>query len=81
MWFPNTAFHRKYSLQATSEKANRLTREVMLVQFQWICLKHILFIHDCLSRDLLFAKLEAYGLDIGSLNFLLDYLSLRNYRK
>ena len=59
----------------------RLTREVMLVQFQWICLKHILFIHDCLSRDLLFAKLEAYGLDIGSLNFLLDYLSLRNYRK
>ena len=59
----------------------RLTREVMLVQFQWICLKHILFIHDCLSRDLLFTKLEAYGLDIGSLNFLLDYLSLRNYRK
>ena len=40
----------------------------------------MLFIHDCLSRDLLFAKLEAYGLDIGTLNFLLNYLSLRNHR-
>ena len=28
--------------------------------------------YDCL--------LEAYGLDIGSLNFLLDYLSLRKHR-
>ena len=36
--------------------------------------------HDCLSHDLLIAKLEAYGLDIGSLNFLLDYLSLRKHR-
>ena len=26
------------------------------------------------------AKLETYGLDIGSLNFLLDYLSLRKRR-
>ena len=26
------------------------------------------------------AKLEAYRLDIGSLNLLLDYLSLRKYR-
>ena len=26
------------------------------------------------------AKLETYGLDIGSLNFLLDYLSLRKHR-
>ena len=26
------------------------------------------------------AKLEAYRLDIGTLNFLLDYLSLRKYR-
>ena len=25
-------------------------------------------------------KLEAYGLDVGSLNFLLDYLSLRKHR-
>ena len=36
--------------------------------------------YDCLSHDLLIAKLEAYGLDIGSLNFLLDYLSLRKHR-
>ena len=25
--------------------------------------------YDCLSNDLLIAKLEAYGLDIGGLNF------------
>ena len=36
--------------------------------------------YDCLSHDLLIAKLEAYGLDIGSLNVLLDYLSLRKHR-
>ena len=36
--------------------------------------------YDSLSHDLLIAKLEAYGLDVGSLNFLLDYLSLRKHR-
>ena len=36
--------------------------------------------YDCLSHDLLIAKLEAYGLDVGSLNFLLDYLSFRKHR-
>ena len=36
--------------------------------------------YDCLSNDLLIAKLKAYGLDVGSLNFLLDYLSLRKHR-
>ena len=36
--------------------------------------------YDCLSHDLLITKLEAYGLDIGSLNFLLDYLSPRKHR-
>ena len=36
--------------------------------------------YDCLSHDLLIAKLEAYGLDIGSLDFQLDYLSLRKHR-
>ena len=35
---------------------------------------------DCLSCDLLIAKLEAYGLRVGSLNFLVDYLSLRKHR-
>ena len=36
--------------------------------------------YDCLTHDLLIAKLEAYRLDVGSLNFLLDYLSLRKHR-
>ena len=36
--------------------------------------------YDCLPHDLLIAKLEAYGLDIGSLNTLLDYLSLKERR-
>ena len=36
--------------------------------------------YDCLSHDLLIAKLEAYGLDIGSLNFLLDFISSRKHR-
>ena len=29
-------------------------------------------VYDCLPHDLLIAKLEAYGLDNGSLNLLLD---------
>ena len=36
--------------------------------------------YDCLSHDLLTAKLEAYGLDNDSLNLLLDYLSFRKQR-
>ena len=32
---------------------------------------------DCLSHDLLIAKLHAYGIDIHSLNILQDYLSNR----
>ena len=35
--------------------------------------------YDCLSYDLLIAKLKAYGLDVDSLNFLLDYLSLKKH--
>ena len=30
--------------------------------------------------NVLISKLEAYGLDVGSINFLLDNLSLRNHR-
>ena len=33
--------------------------------------------YDCVSHDSMIAKLEVFGLDIGSLNFLLDYPSLR----
>ena len=36
---------------------------------------------DCLSHNLLIAKLHAYGIDIDSLNILQDYLSNRNVSK
>ena len=36
--------------------------------------------YDCLRHDLSTAKLEAYGLGSGSLNFLLDYLTFREQR-
>ena len=36
--------------------------------------------YDCLRHDLFTAKLEAYGLDNGSLNLLLDYLNFRKQR-
>ena len=36
--------------------------------------------YDCLRHDLSIAKLEAYGLGNGSLNFLLDYLTFRKQR-
>lgn len=32
---------------------------------------------QCMAHDLLMARLKVYGLDIKSLNFLLDYLSRR----
>ena len=40
-------------------------------------LMDLLKAYDCLLYDLLIEKLEAYGLDNDSLNFLLDYLSFR----
>ena len=36
--------------------------------------------YDCLPHDLLIAKLEACGIDNGSLNLLLDYPSFRKQR-
>ena len=36
--------------------------------------------YNCLPHDLLIAKLEAYDLDNGCLNLLLDYLSFRKQR-
>ena len=35
---------------------------------------------DCLSHNLLIAKLHAYGIEIDSLNILQDYLSYRKKR-
>ena len=37
-------------------------------------------VYDCLRHDFSIAKLEAYGLGNGSLNFLLDYLTFRKQR-
>ena len=37
-------------------------------------------VYDCLLHDFSIAKLEAYGLGNGSLNFLLDYLTFRKQR-
>ena len=36
--------------------------------------------YDCLPHNLLTAKLEAYGIDNGSPNLLLNYLSFRKQR-
>ena len=36
--------------------------------------------YDCLCHDLSIARLEAYGLGSGSLNFPLDYLTFRKQR-
>ena len=43
-------------------------------------LMDLLKAYDCLRHDLSIAKLEAYGLRNGSLNFLLDYLTFRKQR-
>ena len=37
-------------------------------------------VYDCLRHDLSIAKLKAYGLDNGSLKFLLDYLTFREQK-
>ena len=36
--------------------------------------------YDCLRHDLLIVKLESHGLDNGSLNLHLDYLTFRKQR-
>ena len=36
--------------------------------------------YDCLSHELLIAKLEANRVDVGSLNLQSNYLRLRKYR-
>ena len=41
---------------------------------------NLLKAYDCLRHDLSIAKLEAYGLANGSLNFLLDYHTFRKQK-
>ena len=31
--------------------------------------------HDCLTHDLMIAKLEAYGLDLASLSLIINYVA------
>ena len=47
----------------------------ILIHLSKACLSN-----DYLSQELLIVKLEAYGLDIGNLNFLLYNISLRQHR-
>ena len=49
-------------------------------RFTGTILMDLLKVYDCLRHDLSIAKLEAYGLGNGSLNFLLDYLTFRKQR-
>ena len=70
MCLPTFTFHATCSLQATSEMAGI----AWLGDYVDIILMDLSKAYDCLSHDLLIAKLEAYGLDIESLNILLDYL-------
>ena len=73
MCFPKSIFHTTCSLQEWQP-------ELDSGDYVGTILMDLSRAYDCLSYDLLIAKLESYGLDIGSLNFLLDYLSLRKHR-
>ena len=75
MWFPKSTFHATSFLQANSEMTDR----TCLGGYVGTIFMDPSKAYDCLSCDLLIAKLEVHRLDIGSLNFLLDYLSLRKH--
>ena len=53
--------------------------ELHSASFVGTTLRNLSKANDCLSYDLLIPKLGEDKLDIGSLNFLLDYLSLRRH--
>ena len=72
-----STFHKTYFLQDTLDWQADLHSDIYVGKI----LRDLSKVFDCLSHDLLIAKLETYGLDVGSrLNFLLDYLSLRKHR-
>ena len=74
MWFPKSTFHITCSL------IQKWQEELDSGGYVSTILMDLSKAYDCLLHDLLISKLEAYGLDVGSLNFLLDYLSLRKHR-
>ena len=75
VWFPKSPFQGTCSLQANSEMACRTW-----LGYVGTVLMDLSKAYDCLSHDLLLPKLQAYGLDMGSLNILLDYLTLRSIK-
>ena len=76
MWYSKNTFHATSFLQLIQKWKAELDSE----DYVGTSLMDLSKAYDCLSHDLLIAKLEAYGLDVDSLNFLLDYLSLRKHR-
>ena len=58
----------------------KILQEFDTGRFIGTILKDLSKVYDCLHHDFSTAKLEAYGLGNGSLNFLLDYLTFRKQR-
>ena len=74
-------FRKAHSTQhALSKLTQKWQAELASGGYVGTILMNLSKTYNCLSHDLLIAKLETYGLDVGSLNFLLDYLSLRKHR-
>ena len=76
MWFSRSTFHTTRTLQANSE----MTCRTWFGGLCWYNLIDLSKVYDCLSHNLLISTLEAYGLVVDSLNFLLDCLNLRKHR-
>ena len=73
MWIPQSTFDTTSPFQAFTKMAKRVDSG----GFIGTTLMDLSKAYDCLRHDLLIAKLEAYGLDNGSLNLHLDYLTFR----
>ena len=57
-----------------------MAKRVSLREVYWYNVNRFVENYDCLRQGLLIAKLEAYGLDNGSFNLLLDYLTFSKKR-